>query len=185
MGYSGAWGKLIHEKDQKSKFSWHCLFKGAQVWDFRLLGFSGFLHLKVSTGGRLCGVKYKFFNKIFKGPFGAAKFLTCMLSLILRSASLQNMLSKRIRNWCISSTYGSGTDAYAVHMHQQRKCTLSIYASVSYEFAQHKRKTPDLKRAFKTCASGTDACTEHAHQELMRALIVRAINWCACSACAS
>ncbi len=25
--YSGAWGKLIHEKNQKSKISWHCPFK--------------------------------------------------------------------------------------------------------------------------------------------------------------
>ncbi len=25
--YSGAWGKLIHEKKQKSKISWHCPFK--------------------------------------------------------------------------------------------------------------------------------------------------------------
>jgi hypothetical protein len=24
---SGAWGKLIHEKKQKSKISWHCPFK--------------------------------------------------------------------------------------------------------------------------------------------------------------
>ncbi len=27
MGYSGAWGKLIHEKNQKQKISWHCPFK--------------------------------------------------------------------------------------------------------------------------------------------------------------
>ena len=27
MVYSGAWGKLIHEKNQKSKISWHCPFK--------------------------------------------------------------------------------------------------------------------------------------------------------------
>ncbi len=27
MIYSGAWGKLIHEKNQKSKISWHCPFK--------------------------------------------------------------------------------------------------------------------------------------------------------------
>ncbi len=27
MVYSGAWGKLIHEKKQKSKISWHCPFK--------------------------------------------------------------------------------------------------------------------------------------------------------------
>ncbi len=25
--YSGAWGKLINEKNQKSKISWHCPFK--------------------------------------------------------------------------------------------------------------------------------------------------------------
>ncbi len=27
MGYSGAGGKLIHEKNQKSKILWHCPFK--------------------------------------------------------------------------------------------------------------------------------------------------------------
>jgi hypothetical protein len=27
MVYSGDWGKLIHEKNQKSKISWHCPFK--------------------------------------------------------------------------------------------------------------------------------------------------------------
>ncbi len=27
MGYSVAEGKLIHEKNQKSKISWHCPFK--------------------------------------------------------------------------------------------------------------------------------------------------------------
>ncbi len=26
MVYSDAWGKLIHEKNQKSKISWHCPF---------------------------------------------------------------------------------------------------------------------------------------------------------------
>ncbi len=26
MGYPGAWGKLIHEKNLKSKISWHCPF---------------------------------------------------------------------------------------------------------------------------------------------------------------
>jgi hypothetical protein len=29
MVYSGAWGKLIHEKNQKQKISWHCPFKPA------------------------------------------------------------------------------------------------------------------------------------------------------------
>jgi hypothetical protein len=27
MGYSGAGGNLIHEKNQKQKISWHCPFK--------------------------------------------------------------------------------------------------------------------------------------------------------------
>ncbi len=27
MVYSGAWGKLIHEKTQQLKISWHCPFK--------------------------------------------------------------------------------------------------------------------------------------------------------------
>ena len=30
MVYSHAWGKLIHEKKQKSKISWHCPFK--RIW---------------------------------------------------------------------------------------------------------------------------------------------------------
>ncbi len=31
--YSGAWGKMIHEKNQKSKISWHCPFKGTRSED--------------------------------------------------------------------------------------------------------------------------------------------------------
>ncbi len=30
MEYSGAGGKLIHEKNQKQKISWHCPFKERQ-----------------------------------------------------------------------------------------------------------------------------------------------------------
>ncbi len=33
MEYSGAGGKLIHEKNQKQKISWHCPFKGTVAWD--------------------------------------------------------------------------------------------------------------------------------------------------------
>jgi hypothetical protein len=29
MAYSGAWGKLIHEKNLKRKISWHCPFKSS------------------------------------------------------------------------------------------------------------------------------------------------------------
>ncbi len=55
------------------------------------------------------GLKLKNFKKIFRGPFGAAKILTRMLSLILRSAvpskhaehthqGLMRTLSIRVRN---------------------------------------------------------------------------------------
>ncbi len=37
--YSRAWGKLIHEKNQMQKISWHCPFKGTVSRDFRLLVF--------------------------------------------------------------------------------------------------------------------------------------------------
>ncbi len=30
MGYSGAGGKLIHEKNQKQNISWHCPFKSTK-----------------------------------------------------------------------------------------------------------------------------------------------------------
>ncbi len=31
MEYTGAGGKLIHEKNQKQKISWHCPFKHIQI----------------------------------------------------------------------------------------------------------------------------------------------------------
>jgi hypothetical protein len=41
MVYSEDWGKLIHEKNQKSKISWHCPFKGTVALDdfFTIVGF--------------------------------------------------------------------------------------------------------------------------------------------------
>jgi hypothetical protein len=33
MEYSGAGGKLIHEKNQKQKISWHCPFKDVTKLD--------------------------------------------------------------------------------------------------------------------------------------------------------
>jgi hypothetical protein len=57
------------------------LFKGAQAWDIRSLGFSWFLHHKVSTFGRLRGQNNKKKFKIFRGSFRGAKFLMRMLSL--------------------------------------------------------------------------------------------------------
>ncbi len=54
--YSGAWGKLIHEKKQKSKISWHCPFKGLKFFNpYSILGnfslkFQSFLnHINVTN----------------------------------------------------------------------------------------------------------------------------------------
>jgi hypothetical protein len=35
MEYSGAGGKLINEKNQKQKISWHCPFKEVKTKNFR------------------------------------------------------------------------------------------------------------------------------------------------------
>jgi hypothetical protein len=84
------------------------------------------------------GIKIKKFLKIFRSSFGAAKCLTRMLSLILRSAvpsqhaehthkGLMRTLSIRVRNWCIRWEYASGTDVHA-------DCW--AYASAPYAYAQ-------------------------------------------------
>ncbi len=43
MEYSGAAGKLIHEKNQKQKISWHCPFKDTVSWFKNDKSFSVFL----------------------------------------------------------------------------------------------------------------------------------------------
>ncbi len=134
------------------------------------------------------GLKLKKLKKIFRGSFGAAKFLTRMLSLILRSAvpskhaerthqGLMRTLSIRVRNWCVRWAYTSGTVAHAECTHQ----FLTRMHSISV-------KIPNLKGAFNPCwayASGTDACAEHARKELMRMLSIRISSLRVCSACAA
>ncbi len=134
------------------------------------------------------GLKLKKLNKIFRGSFGAAKFLTHILSLILRSAfpskhaehthqGLMRTLSMRVRNWCVCSAFTSVPYAHAQCTHQFLTRMLSISV-----------KIPNLKRAFSPCwayASGTDVCTEHACKELMRMLSIRISSLRVCSAYAS
>ncbi len=52
----------------------------------------------------------------------------------------------------------------------------SHFSNVHFVYRQHTRI-----RNWCThwaCASGTDACTEHIHQQLMHALSIRVMNWC-------
>jgi hypothetical protein len=41
MQYCGAGGKLIHQKNQKQKISWHCPFKGR--WSDKRFGIYSYL----------------------------------------------------------------------------------------------------------------------------------------------
>ncbi len=40
MEYSGAWGKLIHEENQKQKISWHCPLGRVQVQNVETYAFT-------------------------------------------------------------------------------------------------------------------------------------------------
>ncbi len=48
------------------------------------------------------GVKIKNFNKTFRGSFGAAKFLTHMLSLILKVHKIENFFGSEFEFYTIS-----------------------------------------------------------------------------------
>ncbi len=84
--------------------------------------------------------------------------------------------------------YASGNDAYPEHTGQELMHSLNIrvrnwcvpwaYASVSYEYAQHKHKNSIFEKVSSKHA-------EHTHKELMRALSVHVRNWCVHWACAA
>ncbi len=62
MAYLAVWGKLIHEKIQKSKILWHCPFKRLKT----LLQLRLFILLEGGGGGANRFYSYvftKFFNK--------------------------------------------------------------------------------------------------------------------------
>ncbi len=71
MGYSGAGGKLIHEKNQEQKISWHCPFKvGDCEWNKKMFA----AHFKaeyVSTLSRRCLSQ---FAKFSQGQFSSLCF---------------------------------------------------------------------------------------------------------------
>ncbi len=64
MVYSGAWGKLIHEKNQKSKISWHCPFNVILFLEL-LLSFS-----KTAAGAPIfLGTTLNMHNGALRPPF--------------------------------------------------------------------------------------------------------------------
>ncbi len=82
------------------------------------------------------------------------------------------MLSIRIRNWCVSWAYASGTDANAEHTRQELMRMLSI--SISF---------PIFQRPFVIEVPTNHA--EHMCKELVRMLCIRISSLRVCSACAS
>ncbi len=136
-------------------------FKGAQAWDIRSLRFSWFLHHKVST----C-------IKIFRGAIRGAKFLTRMLSLFLR-----RFFSKLGPKFFFSvellrSLVSVNNDF--LKFFRYLKNYLKIWLPDAYAPAFMRMLSIHIRNlcACWACASGTDACTEHTSQELVRALSI-------------
>jgi hypothetical protein len=67
MVYSGAWGKLIHEKNQKSKISRHCPFKGLssqietgeESFAKYLLSEAFHMNFSLNILAKLCGLAFR------------------------------------------------------------------------------------------------------------------------------
>ncbi len=94
MGYSGARGKLIHEKNQKQKISWHCpsnllimLFSNGKVcqssFSSSLLSNASFLvFLCVSVTRVVLGVGFHFFLVLLCWNFSFLCVVFCKNALI-------------------------------------------------------------------------------------------------------
>jgi hypothetical protein len=143
-------------------------FKGAQVWDFRSLWFSLFLHHKVPMRGRLCGKKKK--KKYLGGSFGAAKFLTRMLSLILK----WDFFLVWAKNFFFLEAFE--TICWCQWRFFQIFVVLgSLKIIENFEFLTRMLRPLCAGWAY---GSGTLAHATRSRQELMRALGIRVRNWC-------
>ncbi len=70
MRYSGAWGKLIHEKKQKMKISWHGPLKMFLFW----IVFAKFLALCHHTKQWITENFYNFLGRNGSGSFCSEKY---------------------------------------------------------------------------------------------------------------
>ncbi len=159
-------------------------FKGAQVWAFRSLGFSWFLHHKVFFlgGGATLGLNLK--KEAFLYEFGPKKifswsFWDHLLMLFFffcfryfnnywtfwlpfaHDPTLMCTLSKQVRDWCVRI---------------RNWCAPSLYASVPYTHAQ-------LAHQFFQFSNVHFIYAQHARKELMHALSMCVKNWCVLWAC--
>ncbi len=149
------------------------VLKGAQAWDIRSIGFSWFLHHKVSTCGCLWGFKKKF--KIFRGSFRGAKFLTRMTSLFkevffLSKLGPKNFFSVELLRPIVSVNNDFLQVSFFMYLKNYWKNLLP------YAYAPAFMRTLSI-RVRNWCASwafaqGTGAHAEHTHQELMLMLSI-------------
>jgi uncharacterized membrane protein YwzB len=114
--------------------------KGAQVWDFRSLRFSWFLHHKVSMGERLCTVHlgsrihYAYAQSNFQEDFFSWSFWDYLLVSVAmfwnfrcfryfknirkyrisyaHAPTFMRTLTIRVSSWCARWACASGTDSY-------------------------------------------------------------------------
>ncbi len=90
--YSDAWGKLIHEKNQKSKISWHCPFNTSPLFH------SSSPHvLIVSNSFHPCILSYLYIIFVFRTIL---TFCVLFLSTVLYSCSFSSY-SLPIFNWLL------------------------------------------------------------------------------------
>ena len=82
MVYSGDWGKLIHEKNKKSKISWHCPFEvnsKAKIYIYvysttqrcpykiiKILQLEGFFHLPPVSLTPVANLSYEYLQEFSK-----------------------------------------------------------------------------------------------------------------------
>ena len=78
MEYSGAGGKLIHEKNQKQKISWHCPFKFF-VFNFKPK-IAEFTQLEKSTADIKLYSPFGL-NSWWKAKFSVGKRRACLLKV--------------------------------------------------------------------------------------------------------
>ncbi len=97
------------------------------------------------------------------------------------ATTFMRTLSIRVRNSRACWACASGTDAFAEHTSQELVRALSIRVRVLMPDRAQSLQNMLSIRIRNWCApwaygSGTDACTEHTHQELMRMLSMRTRN---------
>ncbi len=140
------------------------------VWTKKIWGGSFWDHMLVSIAIFFNFRCFRYFKNCWKDWIPYAHAPTFMRTL-----------SIRVRNSRACWACASGTDAFAEHTSQELVRALSIRVRVLIPDRAQSLQNMLSIRIRNWCApwayrSGTDACPEHTHQELMRMLSMRTRN---------